>query len=225
MSEFELGHPVQFRAMLLEPADYEVFCSQNEKLNGGRQMQIYFARNGTKFAEYPEEAIPALLQSGVIFPSDNYWTMGMKDWGTVETKWPITPPLLPTSSAAVPSSHGQKYSEILASLTSQEWVVVTEGASGAQMKLPRAMRFSTKLVFAVGIIGLLAFGLGIILIILGLIDYYALTKEESYFLSRETPGMPILKHQGFSFFTKVLIGFFFLVMLIGLLSSGLLRHH
>jgi len=175
-------------------------------------------------AEYPEEAIPALLASGVIQPTDGYWHEGMQNWSTVEARWPSemsstrhsVPPPVPTSDP--------QYKEILQGLTSTGWVVVSEGPSGVQVRRPRVMRASTKFFFVIGIVGLLAYGLGIIMIILALMDYYVLTKEETYFLNRESPTPPVVKEQGFSAFTKILIGVFLLFLLLGILAMVATRH-
>ncbi len=83
----------------------------------------------------------------------------------------------------------RSYSEVLAELVGSKWTVVTEGPSGAQLKHPRVMRSSTKVILAIGVVGLLAAGVGIILIIAGLIEYFA-QSERTFFLNRERPDAP-----------------------------------
>jgi hypothetical protein len=53
-------------------------------------MKIKFSRNGQQFAEYPEEAVPALLQSKVVFPTDYFWHESIpgNEWAIVATRWP-----------------------------------------------------------------------------------------------------------------------------------------
>jgi hypothetical protein len=92
-------------------------------------------------------------------------------------------------------------------MTKGGWVVSAgEGRSGVQMKHPRVMRNSTKIVLALGIVGLVAAGAGVVLIILGLIDYSALTTEQSYFLNRDAPAIPPPPEKTrLSTFTKVVL--------------------
>src|SRR5579883_1910728 len=51
-------------------------------------MNIKFARNGATIGEYPEEAVPALISSGVLRAGDFYWYDSMPEWTPIEVKWP-----------------------------------------------------------------------------------------------------------------------------------------
>lgn len=50
-------------------------------------MKIKFGRDGQEIGEYPEEAVPALLQSKVLRGSDTYWHNGMTAWSVVAARW------------------------------------------------------------------------------------------------------------------------------------------
>jgi endonuclease/exonuclease/phosphatase family metal-dependent hydrolase len=62
---------------------------------------------------FAEEAVPLLLRSGELLPSDHYWCEGMAEWGVVGERWPVQPepparkaaPVLraPATQAATPS--------------------------------------------------------------------------------------------------------------------------
>ena len=95
-----------------------------------------------------------------------------------------------TASSPVKQQATLSYSGILTSLTNDKWTLVTEGVSGAQLKRPRVMLTQTKVVLAIGVVGLFAFGIGLLFILVGLLDYYVGQKELSHFLSRENPSMP-----------------------------------
>ena len=85
------------------------------------------------------------------------------------------------------TSHDDRYKKLLSFAISEGWTVSSEGPSGAQLKKPRKMATSTKVVLYLGIILLLAWGVGLILIIISLIDYYVRTKEQTYYLDRSRP--------------------------------------
>lgn len=81
------------------------------------------------------------------------------------------------------------YQQIIAKVTSEGWQVVTEGPSGAQIKRPRIMRTQTKVVLFVGFLLLIAYGAGLLFLIIGGIDY-AMTRPGAHFVSRESPTLP-----------------------------------
>ena len=43
-------------------------------------MTIAFARQGQEIGHFPEDEVPALVASGEILPSDDYWHEGLDDW-------------------------------------------------------------------------------------------------------------------------------------------------
>jgi hypothetical protein len=59
-------------------------------------MKIKFGRDGQEIGEYPEEAVPALLQSRVLFPTDLFWHEGLPEWQSVSSRWPAAkePPII-----------------------------------------------------------------------------------------------------------------------------------
>lgn len=82
------------------------------------------------------------------------------------------------------------YPTALAQLTSQGWTVVAEGDSGAQLKGPKKMRTADKVCLWLGMVGLLLYGLGLVLILIAVIDYALLTKPRTHFLHRTDPRLP-----------------------------------
>lgn len=48
-----------------------------------------FGRDGKEIGEYPEEAVPVLLQSGALRGSDFYWREGMNQWEFVSSHWKV----------------------------------------------------------------------------------------------------------------------------------------
>ena len=96
-----------------------------------------------------------------------------------------------------------------------------ETASGAQLKRGRVMRTSTKIVFVLGVLTLPAGGAGIVFLILGLLDYYVLTKETTHFLSRDNPAEPVAEKPGK--FLPIAVATLVALMLIGLVASVALK--
>jgi hypothetical protein len=72
-------------------------------------MKITVARNGQVLGQHEAEAIPALVQSGAILPTDHYWHDAMAGWETIQSKWPAgtialaagAPPVLTGTGANV----------------------------------------------------------------------------------------------------------------------------
>ena len=58
-------------------------------------MNIKFGRDGKEIGEYPEEAVPALLQSKVLRGTDLFWHEGMAEWSAIASRWREIPPMLP----------------------------------------------------------------------------------------------------------------------------------
>lgn len=72
-------------------------------------MQILFARDGAPLIPaLPAEAVPLLLRTKAVFPSDYYWHEGMTEWNLVEAGWPSqqagSAPVRPTSAVPFAST-------------------------------------------------------------------------------------------------------------------------
>lgn len=52
-------------------------------------MIIAFARQGQEIGHFAEDEVPALVASGQILPSDDYWHEGLDDWRKVGDRWPV----------------------------------------------------------------------------------------------------------------------------------------
>lgn len=81
------------------------------------------------------------------------------------------------------------YPGALKRLIENGWEMVSEGPSGAQLKKPKKMRTQTKVVLWIGVVLLVAAGLGVLFIILALLDY-AMQKDQTYFLRSDNPQQP-----------------------------------
>ena len=141
-------------------------------------MNIKFGRDGKDIGEYPEEAVPALIQSKVLHGSDLFWHDGMPEWKEVATRWQSAsvPP-------AVPANTDDRYRAELRAALAEGWVLLSEGPSGAQLELPRRMKTQTKIALVLGFLLVLAWGFGLIIVAAALIDY-ALQKKETKFIAR-----------------------------------------
>lgn len=51
---------------------------------------FHFSRHGTFLGKHTEEDIGKLIKSGLLKPSDDYWTKGMKAWAKVSILYPKT---------------------------------------------------------------------------------------------------------------------------------------
>ena len=52
-------------------------------------MIIAFARQGQEIGQFAEDEVAALVASGQILPSDDYWHEGMDEWRKVGDRWPV----------------------------------------------------------------------------------------------------------------------------------------
>jgi endonuclease/exonuclease/phosphatase family metal-dependent hydrolase len=52
-------------------------------------MIIAFARQGQEIGQFAEDEVPALVASGQILSSDDYWHESLDDWRKVGDRWPV----------------------------------------------------------------------------------------------------------------------------------------
>ena len=86
-------------------------------------MIVTIARDGQEVGQHPEEAVPLLLASGELLPTDHYWHEGLAEWGLVSERWSAQPappvrtagPVLraPTPQAAAPSGSTNRWLQVL----------------------------------------------------------------------------------------------------------------
>lgn len=76
------------------------------------------------------------------------------------------------------------YPTRLQALTQAGWQVVSEGPSGAQMKKAKVLRTADKWCIGIGVPLVFFWGFGLLLIAVGMLDYWFFTKDETYFLAR-----------------------------------------
>lgn len=81
------------------------------------------------------------------------------------------------------------YSQILRELLTDGWTVQSEGPSGAQLVGHKRARLQTKVAIVVGAVLLLAWGIGLIVLIFAFVDY-SMTKPQTHFLDHSAPEMP-----------------------------------
>jgi hypothetical protein len=76
------------------------------------------------------------------------------------------------------------YQQQIADLVAQNWEVISDGPTGVQLRAPKKVKVIDLLCFIVGLPTIVFWGVGLILIGLGLIDHFVLTKTEMKFLPR-----------------------------------------
>jgi hypothetical protein len=72
----------------------------------------------------------------------------------------------------------------IAKLISQRWEVISDGPTGVQLRAPKKMKKLDLLCIVLGLPMVFFYGLGLILIGLGLLDYFLFTESEMKFLPR-----------------------------------------
>jgi hypothetical protein len=112
-------------------------------------------------------------------------------WSELRLRRSVTPFRLTSSPlpvAADPDAATAQQAQI-AGLVAQHWEVISDGPSGVQLRAPRTMKLLDLLglalglaCFALGFLTVMAYGFGLILIGLALLDYYVFTKPETRFL-------------------------------------------
>lgn len=83
---------------------------------------------------------------------------------------------------------GTPQPQTVQTLASAGWTIIHDGPSGTQLIAPRQMRLLDKIAMVVGVILLFLFWpLGVFLILMAIIDFYALTPREKKFIPRDQP--------------------------------------
>lgn len=72
----------------------------------------------------------------------------------------------------------------VAEYVSRRWEVISDGPTGVQIRAPRKLKVLDLICFIIGLPMIVFNGLGLILVGLGLIDHFILTKTETKFLAR-----------------------------------------
>jgi hypothetical protein len=76
------------------------------------------------------------------------------------------------------------YQAEIAKWVDARWEVVSDGPTGVQLRGPRKLKVIDLICFIVGLPAIVFWGLGLILIGLGLIDHFVLTQRATKFLPR-----------------------------------------
>jgi len=63
-------------------------------------MDIQIARSGDIIGSHPVAAMPSLVASGAVLPTDQYWHEGMSDWAIVGGTWQAVAPQAQAASSA-----------------------------------------------------------------------------------------------------------------------------
>jgi hypothetical protein len=100
---------------------------------------------------------------------------------------PDTNPIYPvTNEADLEKTTAQQ--ALIAGLVANHWEVISDGPSGVQLRAPRKLKTLDVLSFVLGLasfaLGFLtpmAYGIGLILVVLALLDYFVLSKREIKF--------------------------------------------
>jgi len=95
------------------------------------------------------------------------------------------------SQAAADQDAATALQQHVAKLVAKKWEVISDGPSGVQLRAPKKLRKFDWLAlglgllcFGLGFLTVLAYGFGLILVALGLLDYFVLTKAQTVFLPR-----------------------------------------
>ena len=98
-----------------------------------------------------------------------------------------------TEAAAADPDAATTLQAQVAGLVARHWEVISDGPSGVQLRAPRKLKLIQLLgivlglaSFALGTLTPMAYGFGLILVGLALLDYYVFTKRETKFLAQ--PG-------------------------------------
>ena len=115
-------------------------------------------------------------------------------WSEIRLRRSVAPfrktrPPMPAAAAADPDAATNLQAQV-AGLVAEHWEVISDGPSGVQLRAPRKLRPLGLLAlglglacFGLGFLTVMAYGFGLILIALALLDYYVFTKRETKFLS------------------------------------------
>lgn len=110
-------------------------------------------------------------------------------WSEIRLRRSVSPFLRGrTPSAALNPDASQeaadKFQEQIAELVHANWEVISDGPTGVQLRAPKRLKVIDLVCFIIGLPMIYFWGLGLILIGLGLIDHFVLTKQETRFLAR-----------------------------------------
>lgn len=79
---------------------------------------------------------------------------------------------------------GMNFDQRLAHMLQSGWTVKSDGPSGVQLEGEKQMRTLDKICLGLGLLTVIFYGLGLIFIAVAMIDYWALTPKQTYFLKR-----------------------------------------
>lgn len=72
----------------------------------------------------------------------------------------------------------------IAELVRTNWEVISDGPTGVQLRAPKKIKVIDLICLIIGLPMIVYYGLGLILVGLGLVDHYVFTKQETKFLAR-----------------------------------------
>ena len=70
-------------------------------------------------------------------------------------------------------------------LTAKGWVVTSNGPDGMELRAPKVWRLSDKILLGVGVVGLVAYGLGLLIIGFALARHYLFNNPPTAYLERK----------------------------------------
>lgn len=132
---------------------------------------------------------PELLDSDWVGLMKNDAETGKVMWSEIRLRRSVAPFLkavrtgTPFNPDAKQEAAGALQQQISA-YVAQRWEVISDGPSGVQLRAPKKMKMIDLICLILGLPMVFFWGLGLILIGLGLIDYFVFTKSETKFLPR-----------------------------------------
>ena len=112
-------------------------------------------------------------------------------WSEIRLRRSVSPFRRGKPAAAAPvfnpdasEEAAEAFQQQIAELVARRWEVISDGPTGAQLRAPKKMKVIDLICLIIGLPTNVFYGLGLILIGLGLIDYLIFTKAETKFLPR-----------------------------------------
>ena len=110
-------------------------------------------------------------------------------WSEIRLRRSVSPfrrgkPAAPVFNPDASEEAAEALLQQIAELVAQGWEVISDGPSGVQLRAPKKIKRIDLICLIVGVPTVVFYGLGLILIGLGLIDYFVFTKAPTKFLPR-----------------------------------------
>jgi len=123
----------------------------------------------------------SVINKPVMIMHESHAQYEEPDWVSFDSEIP------PSPSMPDPSTFQNRLNAYL----NAGWRVTSDGPTGVQLEFEKQMSSGGRTLMTLGVIGLLFFGLGLILILFAALDYWICCKPTTFFLSRVAPLPPL----------------------------------